>query len=207
MKIDLVDLKVQYASIKSEIDSAIQSVIENSAFTLGQNVEEFERNFAQYCKVKYCVGVNSGTDALQFALFASGVKHGDEVILPVNTFIATAEAISHCGAIPVFVDMDEKTYNQFTLPLSAVGEAAKFFKEGEKMFVYLHNDKPLTIRPPSSVKLKIIEAEDAAKGDTVSGAKKPVRVETGAVVLVPIFIKIGETISINPETGEYTGRV
>ena len=111
MKIDLVDLKVQYASIKSEIDSAIQSVIENSAFTLGQNVEEFERNFAQYCKVKYCVGVNSGTDALQFALFASGVKHGDEVILPVNTFIATAEAISHCGAIPVFVDMDEKTYN------------------------------------------------------------------------------------------------
>lgn len=103
--------------------------------------------------------------------------------------------------------MDERTYNQFSLPLSAAGSVSKFFKEGEKMFVYLYDDKPLTVRPPSSVKLKIIEAEDSAKGDTVSGAKKPVRVETGAIVLVPIFIKIGETISINPETGEYTGRV
>lgn len=102
--------------------------------------------------------------------------------------------------------MDE-TYNQFVLPISVAGEVSKFFKEGEKMFVYMHNDKPLTIRPPMSVKLKIIEAEDAAKGDTVSGAKKPVKVETGAIVMVPIFVKIGETISINPETGEYTGRV
>ena len=103
--------------------------------------------------------------------------------------------------------MDERTYNQFTLPISVAGEVSKFFKEGEKMFVYLYNDKPLTIRPPSSVRLKIIEAEDAAKGDTVSGAKKPVKVETGVIVMVPIFVKVGETISINPETGEYTGRV
>jgi elongation factor P len=103
--------------------------------------------------------------------------------------------------------MDEKTYNQFSLLISVAGEVSKFFKEGEKMFVYMYNDKPLTIRPPSSVRLKIIEAEDAAKGDTVSGAKKPVKVETGAIVMVPIFVKIGETISINPETGEYTGRV
>jgi elongation factor P len=103
--------------------------------------------------------------------------------------------------------MDERTFNQSSLLISVVGEVTKFFKEGEKMFVYMYNDKPLTIRPPSSVKLKIIEAEDAAKGDTVSGAKKPVKVETGAIVMVPIFVKIGETISINPETGEYTGRV
>ncbi len=103
--------------------------------------------------------------------------------------------------------MDERTYNQFTLPISVAGEVSKFFKEGEKMFVYMYNDKPLTIRPPMSVKLKIIEADDAAKGDTVSGAKKPVKVETGAIVMVPIFVKIGETISVNPETGEYTGRV
>ncbi len=103
--------------------------------------------------------------------------------------------------------MDERTFNQSSLPISAVGEVTKFFKEGEKMFVYMYNDKPLTVRPPSSVRLKIVEAEDAAKGDTVSGAKKPVKVETGAIVMVPIFVKIGETISINPETGEYTGRV
>ncbi len=103
--------------------------------------------------------------------------------------------------------MDERTFNQSSLPISVVGEITKFFKEGEKMFVYMYNDKPLSIRPPSSVRLKIVEAEDAAKGDTVSGAKKPVKVETGAIIMVPIFVKIGETVSINPETGEYTGRV
>jgi len=103
--------------------------------------------------------------------------------------------------------MDERTFNQSSLPISVVGEITRFFKDGEKMFVYFYNDKPLSVRPPSSVKLKIIDAEDAAKGDTVSGAKKPVKVETGAIVMVPIFVKIGETISVNPETGEYTGRV
>lgn len=103
--------------------------------------------------------------------------------------------------------MDERTYNQFFVSQSAVGNVSRFFKEGEKMYVYMFDDKPLTIRPPMSVKLKVIEAADAAKGDTVSGAKKSVTVETGATVLVPIFVKVGETISINPETGEYTGRV
>ncbi|KKP87168.1 MAG: Elongation factor P [Candidatus Roizmanbacteria bacterium GW2011_GWA2_35_8] len=103
--------------------------------------------------------------------------------------------------------MDERSYNQFSLPIAIVGDVCKFFKEGDKMYVYLHEDKPLTLRPPMSVKLKIIEAEDAAKGDTVSGAKKPVKLETGAMVMVPIFVKVGETISVNPETGEYTGRV
>lgn len=103
--------------------------------------------------------------------------------------------------------MDERTYNQFSLPLNIVGDVYKYFKEGEKMYVYLHDDKPLTVRPPLSVKLKVTEAENADKGDTVSGAKKSVKVETGVIVMVPLFIKVGETITINPETGEYTGRV
>lgn len=103
--------------------------------------------------------------------------------------------------------MDERTYNQYSLPISAVGDVHRFFKEGDKMYVYMHDDKPLTIRPPMSVKLKVIEAEDADKGNTVTGAKKSVTVETGVTVLVPLFVKVGETISINPETGEYTGRV
>ncbi|PIP14932.1 elongation factor P [Candidatus Roizmanbacteria bacterium CG22_combo_CG10-13_8_21_14_all_35_9] len=102
--------------------------------------------------------------------------------------------------------MNERTYNQFTVPLSVVGEVANFLKEGTKLYVYLHNDKPLTIRPPMSVKLKVVEAEMAVKGDTVSGAKKPVVVETGVTVMVPLFVKVGETVIINPETGEYTGR-
>lgn len=103
--------------------------------------------------------------------------------------------------------MDERNYNQFSIPLTIVGEVSKYLKEGDKLYVYLHDDKPLTIRPPMSVRLKVTEAEDAAKGDTVTGAKKAVKVETGVTVMVPIFVKIGETISINPETGEYTGRV
>ena len=103
--------------------------------------------------------------------------------------------------------MDERTYNQFTLPLNIVGDVYKYFKEGDKMYIYLHDEKPLTLRPPMSVKLKVTAADAADKGDTVSGAKKPVTVETGATVMVPLFIKVGETITINPETGEYTGRV
>lgn len=103
--------------------------------------------------------------------------------------------------------MDERSYNQYSVPLNTVGHVSDFFKEGDKMYVYIHEDKPLTIRPPLSVKVKVIEAEEAVKGDTVTGARKAVKVETGATVLVPIFIKVGETITVNPETAEYTGRV
>ena len=102
--------------------------------------------------------------------------------------------------------MNERTYEQYQIPVSVVGDVAKFLKEGTKHFVFLYNDKPLIIRPPSSVKLKVIEAEETAKGDTVGGVKKSVKLETGVTVMVPIFVKVGEVISVNPETGEYTGR-
>ena len=103
--------------------------------------------------------------------------------------------------------MDQHSYEQHTLLLSVIGTIINFFKEGEAMFVYVYNDKPLSIRPPASVQLTITQTENAARGDTVSNAKKEAIVETGAKVMVPLFIKVGETISINPETGEYTGRV
>jgi elongation factor P len=103
--------------------------------------------------------------------------------------------------------MDERTYNQYSLPLNVVGEVANFMKEGNKYFVYVRDDKPLTMRPPSSVHLKVLETEDAAKGDTVSGAKKPAKVETGVTVMVPIFVKVGDVITVNPETGAYGERV
>ncbi len=103
--------------------------------------------------------------------------------------------------------MDERTYNQIFIPISIVGDVYKYFKEGEKMYVYIHDDKPLTVRPPLSVKLKVIGTEEAIKGDTVTGAKKPAKLETGVIVMVPLFIKNGDLISVNPETGEYTGRV
>lgn len=103
--------------------------------------------------------------------------------------------------------MNERTFHQYEIPISVVGEVSQFLKEGERLFIYLHDDKPLNIRPPMSVKLKVLETENAVKGDTVTGAKKPAKLETGVIVQVPLFVKVGETIIINPETKEYVGRV
>ncbi|ODS33877.1 MAG: aminotransferase DegT [Candidatus Scalindua rubra] len=111
MQINLVDLNKQYNHIKPEIDEAIQRVIKSCSFIGGEEVCLFEEEFADYCDAHYCVGVNSGTDALKFICKALGIKEGDEVILPVNTFIATALGVSSVGAIPVFVDCDYETYN------------------------------------------------------------------------------------------------
>lgn len=102
--------------------------------------------------------------------------------------------------------MDERTYIQYDAPLSVMGDIIQYFKEGEKMYVFVQNEKILSVRPPMSVKLKIVETEDAAKGDTVTNARKPATVETGATVMVPLFCKAGDVITINPETTEYTGR-
>ncbi|MEJ2100881.1 MAG: aminotransferase class I/II-fold pyridoxal phosphate-dependent enzyme, partial [Desulfobacterales bacterium] len=110
MKVPFVDLKIQYESIKDEINDAIQQVLDCCAFAGGPFVEKFEENFAEFCQCKYAIGVGSGTEALWMALLALGVGPGDEVITVPNTFIATAEAISFCGAKPVFVDIDETTY-------------------------------------------------------------------------------------------------
>lgn len=107
----MTDLTKQYATLKEEIDAAIQRVIVSGQFILGPEVEAFEKEMADYCGVKYAIGVASGTDALTLSLMACGVKPGDEVITTPFTFIATSEAITHCGALPVFVDIDRRTYN------------------------------------------------------------------------------------------------
>ena len=109
MDIPLVDLKAQYASIKPEIDKVIDNVLTNTSFILGPLVKDFENNLAKFCSCKHAIGTSSGTSALFLALKAYGVKEGDEVITAPNSFIATAEAIIHCGATPVFVDVDEET--------------------------------------------------------------------------------------------------
>jgi dTDP-4-amino-4,6-dideoxygalactose transaminase len=111
MNVPFLDLKTQYLSIKEEIQSALNKVLEQTAFAGGPFVAQFEKDFAEFCQVDHCVGVGSGTDALWLALLALGVGPGDEVITVPDTFIATAEAITYCGATPVFVDVDEKTYN------------------------------------------------------------------------------------------------
>jgi dTDP-4-amino-4,6-dideoxygalactose transaminase len=111
VKVPFVDLKMQYESIKQEIDQAISNVIKDSAFIGGKYVEEFEEAFANYCHAKYCVGVGNGTDALYIALRVLGTGKGDEVITAANSFIATSEAITMTGARVVFVDCDPQTYN------------------------------------------------------------------------------------------------
>jgi dTDP-4-amino-4,6-dideoxygalactose transaminase len=111
LSIPLVDLKTQYDSIKWEIDAALASVIDETAFIGGTFVKAFEMDFARYCGVTHCVGVGNGTDALCLSLMALGVGPGDEVITVANSFVATSEAIRMAGARVVFVDCDPETYN------------------------------------------------------------------------------------------------
>lgn len=119
MKVPFLDLKVQYESIKTEINDALQQVLEKTAFAGGPFVAEFEKQFAAFCGTEQCVAVASGTDALWVALLAMGIGEGDEVITVPDTFIATAEAISFTGAKPVFVDVQEDTYNMDPTKLEA----------------------------------------------------------------------------------------
>ena len=111
MNIAFVDLKKQYDSIKREIDQAISEVIAKTAFVGGPFLKSFEEAFAAFCRVKNCVGVGNGTDALYIAIRALGIGSGDEVITASNSFIATSEAISMTGAKVVFVDINPETYN------------------------------------------------------------------------------------------------
>jgi dTDP-4-amino-4,6-dideoxygalactose transaminase len=111
MNIPFLDLKTQFRQIEDEVLPMVKEAMENAAFVGGPQVSGFEIEFAAFCDSKHCVGVNSGTDALRFALLAAGVGPGDEVITVSHTFIATTEAVSQVGARPVFVDIDPKTYN------------------------------------------------------------------------------------------------
>jgi dTDP-4-amino-4,6-dideoxygalactose transaminase len=111
MKVPLLDMKAEYAELREEILPALDRVCQKSAFILGEEVDAFEREFADYCGTKHCVALGNGTAALHLGLLALGVQEGDDVITSPNTFLATAEAITYCGARPVFVDIDPATAN------------------------------------------------------------------------------------------------
>jgi len=111
MTVPVLDLKAQYASIQSEIDSAMHAVVESTEFVLGPTVKRFEQRVAEYCECGHGIGVASGTDALLLSLLAAGVGEGDEVITTPFTFVATANTISRAGATPVFVDVEPDTLN------------------------------------------------------------------------------------------------
>lgn len=109
--IPMVDLKGQYETLRDEIEAGFQETMENTSFILGPNVNEFEKEAADYLGVKHALTCASGTDALHLGLLAAGIQQGDEVITTAFTFIATAEAICYVGAVPVFVDIKPDTFN------------------------------------------------------------------------------------------------
>lgn len=119
LQVPFVDLGAQRAAIADELDQAIRSVLDRTDFILGRDVALFEEAFAAYCEVKYAVGVDSGTSALEMALRAYGIGPGDEVITAANTFIATVLAIAYVGAWPVLVDVDPRTYTLDPLRLAS----------------------------------------------------------------------------------------
>lgn len=121
--------------------------------------------------------------------------------------VETRELIYLYGDEELLYFMDGRSFEQFSLKKEIVGEIAKFLKENSKIYGLILNERLLNIRPPMSVTLKVEKTEEAIKGDTVTGAKKEAIIETGAKIMVPLFIKAGDLITINPETGEYTGKV
>lgn len=158
--IPFLDLKSQYASIKSEVDAAIQGVLNSCQFTLGSEVAAFEQEFASYCGNKHGVGVNNGTSALHLALLAAGVGPGDEVITVPFTFVASVAAIYYTGAKTVFVDIDPLTY---TMDHKAI-EAAITPRTKAIIPVHLYG-QPVEMDPILQIAQKhgLVVIEDAAQ--------------------------------------------
>lgn len=170
MNIPFIDFSEQYRLTKDEIHEGLEKVFQKGDYILGQAAKDFETNFANYCGVKYGIGVNSGTDALYLAIAALDIKEGDEVILPTFTFIATALCVSYAGATPVFVDVENDTYNidpkaferavtkrtKAVIPVHLYGQSADM-------------DEILTIARKHGI--KVIEDSAQAHGATYKGKR------------------------------------
>lgn len=173
MKVPFVNLQAQHNAIREELNQAIKNIIDNTAFILGSEVELFEKEFAQYCNAKNAAGVGNGTEALQLALLAKGIKHGDEVITVGNTFFATAEAISHCNAVPVFVEIEKDSYNMDPAKIE------KAITKKTKAIVPVHlYGQPADMKPIMEIaekhSLALVEDCCQAHGAEYNGKKVPV---------------------------------
>jgi dTDP-4-amino-4,6-dideoxygalactose transaminase len=168
--IKFLDLQAQYRSIKGEIDAAIAGVIEASAFVGGSFVPAFERDFAQYMGAPFCIGVGNGTDALEIAIEALDLPPGSEIIVPGNSFIASAEAVTRCGHRVIFADVDPGCYT-----LSAEGVRAKLTaKTAAMMPVHLYGhpcDMDALKQIAAEHGLKIIEDCAQAHGAEFNGRR------------------------------------
>lgn len=131
-KVPFLDLITPHQELEAELLAVAKKAFSNAGFIGGPMVEDFEREFAAFCDSKYCVGVNSGTDALRFAFMAAGIGQGDIIVTVPHTFIATTEAISQCGAQIAFVDIDESTYTMDPIKLREYLEAKCEFDSNSK---------------------------------------------------------------------------
>lgn len=171
MKVPFLDLKANYLSVKEEVLKEISEVLENTGYILGPKVSAFEQAFAAAHQVKHCYAVSSGTDGNHLALWALGTGHGDEVIMPANTFIATAWGATLCGATPVFVDCDPLTYN---IDPAAI-EAAITPRTKAIVAVHLYG-QPADLDPIRAIADKhgIFLVEDAAQAHLAEYKGKPI---------------------------------
>jgi dTDP-4-amino-4,6-dideoxygalactose transaminase len=145
--IPFLDLVTPHVELEQELTAVFQQVIRTAGFIGGPMVENFEKEFAAFCHTERSVAVNSGTDALRFALMAAGVKAGDVVITVPHTFIATTEAISQAGALPEFVDIDERTYNMDSARLREYLETQCTVSEEGKL-ISKRSKRPVTAVVP-----------------------------------------------------------
>jgi len=170
MKVPFLDLKAINKVYETELRDTFDKIIQSGWFIQGTELESFETEFAEYCKVKYCVGVGNGLDALHLLLVAYGIGPGDEVIVPSNTFIATWLAVTKCGAIPVAVEPDPLTHN--INPLSI--DAAITSKTSAIIPVHLYG-QPCDMEAVNNVAAKhgLIVIEDAAQAQGALYNGKP----------------------------------
>ncbi|MBN1381618.1 MAG: DegT/DnrJ/EryC1/StrS family aminotransferase [Deltaproteobacteria bacterium] len=168
--IPFLDLKQSYLELKDDLDATFQRVMHSGWYILGEELQTFESEFADYCGVKYCIGVGNGLDALHLILRAMDIGNGDEVLVPSNTFIATWLAVSYAGAIPVPVEPDEKTYNMDPARI----EAAITKKTKAIMPVHLYG-QPADMDPILEIagryQLKVIEDAAQAHGARYKGKR------------------------------------
>lgn len=168
--VKFLDMRPMHDKIKNEIMQAIERVYDSNWYILGKEVEKFEEEFATYCGTKYCIGVGNGLEALHLILRGYGIGEGDEVIVPSNTYIATALAVSYAGATPIFVEPDNRTYNiDPTLIESAITDKTKAI-----MAVHLYG-QPCDMDSINEIarkhNLKVIEDNAQSQGATYKGKK------------------------------------
>jgi len=166
MKVPFTDLNAQHKEIKRQINKAMKRVLQKNDFILGEDVRLFEREFSRFCQARFAVGVSSGTAALFLALLSLDIKEGDEVIVPDFTYIATALAVSYTGAKPVFVDIEEGSYN------IDVKKIERAITKHTKAIIPVHlygqpADMPQIMKIAKKYNLKVVEDAAQAHGATI----------------------------------------